>query len=363
MRGERGGIAANGLAAVLPACHGATMNGLSANRHLLGIGFLCLGIAIFSLQDAVIKLVSGDYPVTQIVFIRAVTGIPLLLAFVHFEAGIGALMTRRFWLLIVRAALLLCAYTSYYLAFPVLPLADAVALFFMAPVFVTVLSIPILGETIRPMVWLAIALGFAGVVIMMKPFQSGFEPAALLSLMSAVFYAVSMVMARKLGAEESASVMAFYANWIYLLGAGLAALIFFTAGITEAAHPSLNFLVKPWQQPNLGDLLLMASCGVIAAIAGSLLTAAYRVTEANRVAVFEYTGLFWTPLWGFLFFAEVPAFSTVAGALLIVGAGLLTLSPSPVRQLVSTHYSSSGTRSNRAGRLIQIRQSNLRKQL
>jgi uncharacterized membrane protein len=169
------------------------MKGLTANRHLAGIAFLCLGIAIFSVQDAIIKLVSGAYPVTQIVFTRAVTGIPLLLAFVHFEAGINALITRRFWLLVIRAVLLFSAYTTYYIAFPALPLADAVALFFMSPVFVTALSIPVLGEKIRPIVWFAIALGFAGVVIMVKPFQSGFEPAALLSLMSAAFYATSMV--------------------------------------------------------------------------------------------------------------------------------------------------------------------------
>jgi drug/metabolite transporter (DMT)-like permease len=332
-----------------------------ANRHLLGIGFLCLGIAVFSVQDAIIKLVSSGYPVTQIVFVRAITGIPLLLAFVHFEAGLGALVTKRFWLLLVRAVLLLSAYTSYYIAFPTLPLADAVALFFMAPIFITVLSLPVLGETIRPVVWLAIGLGFAGVVIMVKPFQSGFEPAALLSLMSAALYATSMVMARKLGAEESASVMAFYANWVYLVGAGLAALFFFGAGVTEAAHPSLNFLVKPWRWPGLIDFLLMASCGVIAAIAGSLLTAAYRVTEANRIAVFEYTGLFWTPLWGFLFFAEVPGLTTVLGALLIVGAGLITFTPSPAKRSAFTHVENAPL-SKRAQRLMHIRQSNVKRQ-
>lgn len=361
MRDLRNRATANALAAGQPAWHLGGMNGLSANRHLVGIAFLCVGIAIFSVQDAIIKLISGVYPVTEIVFIRAIIAIPLLLAFVHFEAGLRALITRRFWWLTARAVLMLCAYTSYYIAFPVLPLADAVALFFMSPVFVTALSIPVLREKVQPVVWFAIALGFAGVVIMVKPFQSGFEPAALLSLMSAALYASSMVMARKLGTEESASVMAFYQNWVYLAGSGLAALVFALSGVTKAAHPSLDFLVRPWLRPEFADFLLMASCGVIAAVAMSLLTAAYRLAEVNRVTVFEYTGMFWTPLWGFLFFAEVPALTTVTGALLIAGAGLLTLAPVPLKPSASMR-TGNALISKRAGLLIQIRQNNLKRQ-
>ena len=94
---------------------------------------------------------------------------------------------------------------------------------------------------------------------------------------------------------------------------------------TKLGHPSLDFLVRPWAMPTPKDFLLMAACGVIAAIAIPLLTQAYRLAEANIVTVFEYTGMIWAPLWGFLFFGEIPRWTTLLGMLLIVTAGLYSL--------------------------------------
>jgi drug/metabolite transporter (DMT)-like permease len=123
--------------------------------------------------------------------------------------------------------------------------------------------------------------------------------------------------------------MAFYQNGVYLLGAGMIATLFHVLGLTGAIHPSLDFLVRPWVLPSLTDLGLMAACGVIAAVAATLLTHAYRTAEANLIAVFEYTGLIWAPLWGFLFFAEVPGPRVFGGAVLIIGAGLLVALKAP----------------------------------
>jgi drug/metabolite transporter (DMT)-like permease len=98
------------------------------NRSAPGMIFLCLGVLVFSLQDAIIKLVSGEFPVTEAVYIRSLVAVPLLAWFVHVEAGIGAIASPRFWWLTLRACALFISYTAYYLAFPTLPLADAVAL-------------------------------------------------------------------------------------------------------------------------------------------------------------------------------------------------------------------------------------------
>jgi drug/metabolite transporter (DMT)-like permease len=111
--------------------------------------------------------------------------------------------------------------------------------------------------------------GFAGVLIILQPGSALFEPAALLSLISATAYALSMVIARRLGALEATSVMAFYQNGVYLLGAVLIAGLFGVLGFERLGHPSLDFLVRPWVMPNLKDTLLMGACGVIAAIAMS----------------------------------------------------------------------------------------------
>ena len=110
-----------------------------------GILFLCLGIFVFSLQDAVIKQVSGAYPLTQVVAIRSLVAIPLLLGLVQIEAGWRAIASPQFMALTARAAIMFFSYTAYYLAFPALPLADAVALYFTVPLFVTMLAGPMLG--------------------------------------------------------------------------------------------------------------------------------------------------------------------------------------------------------------------------
>ena len=159
-------------------------------------------------------------------------------------------------------------------------------------------------------------------LIILQPGSSLFEPAALLSLLSALTYAFSMILARRLGTSEPATVMAFYQNAVYLGGACLIALGFQLLGFTRLPHPSLDFLVRPWIIPTVPDLALMGVCGVIAAVAMSLLTHAYRLAQANLVTVFEYTGMIWAPLWGFLFFAEIPRWTTLAGMVLIAAAGV-----------------------------------------
>ena len=290
-----------------------------------GILYLCVGVFIFSLQDAIIKQVSGAYPLTEVVGIRSMVGVPILLLLVRWEVGWQALASAPILPLVLRALIMLAAYTVYYMAFPALPLADAVALYFTVPLFMTALAVPYLGEQVNWKVWAAVVLGFAGVLVMLQPGSGLFEPAALLSLLAAALYGSAMLMARKMGVHQAASVMAFFQNAVFLAGAGLAAIVFAALGVQGFEHPSLNFLVRPWVMPTLTDGLLIASCGVIAAVGTLFLTNAYRVAKTSTVTPFEYTGILWAPLWGFLFFGEVPRLTTVAGAIVIGVAGLVAM--------------------------------------
>jgi drug/metabolite transporter (DMT)-like permease len=296
-----------------------------SRRNLIGIAALNAGVFIFSLQDAILKGLSGDHAVTLAIVIRSLVGLPLLFLMVQGECGVARLATRAWPWLMLRGAILLTSYTTYYLAFPALPLAEAIALFFTSPIFVTVLARLILHEKVHWRSWLAVIGGFAGVLIVLKPGSGLFEPAALLSLFSAAAYALAMVLARKFGTNEPTTVMAFYVNLTYLIGAGLLAALFHALGIGHLGHPSLDFLVRPWAMPGLRDLLLMGLCGVIAAVAMSLLTHAYRLARANLVTVFEYTGMIWVPLWGFLLFSEVPGLSTIIGTVIIILAGIVAV--------------------------------------
>lgn len=295
------------------------------NSSARGIFYLCIGVLVFSVQDAIIKQVSGAYALTQVVCMRSCVGLPILWFLMRKEANWRTLLSVHWRPLALRGLIMLGAYTAYYMAFPALPLADAVALYFTVPLFVTALAGPVLGEHVGWKVWGAVLLGFVGVLVMLQPGSGLFEPAALLSLLSAALYGSAMLMARKFGTQLPSSVMAFYQNSFFLVGPMLVAGLLHLAGIKHATHPSLFFLVRPWVMPTLTDTLLVGVCGVVAAAGTLFLTTAYRVAKSSTVTPFEYTGILWAPLWGFLFFAEVPKFTTFIGALIIGVAGLIAM--------------------------------------
>jgi drug/metabolite transporter (DMT)-like permease len=297
---------------------------MQLDRNLAGVTAIFFGVMLFSVQDAIIKYISSDYAVTLAMATRCIISLPIILLLVHFEVGLAAIRKASWKPLLLRGLVLLISYTTYYLALPALPLAEAVALFFIAPIIVTLISIPMLGERVSPVSWCAILLGFAGVLVILQPGTTLFKPAALYSLTSAAAYAFAMVLARRIGVTESATVMALYQNCVYFAGAVIAALAFWLLGVSGSSDPSLNFLTRPWIWPTPNALMLMAACGVIAAIAMSLLTQGYRIGAAALVTAFEYTGMIWAPLWGLLFFGEVPQPTTVIGLAMIFAAGVIS---------------------------------------
>jgi drug/metabolite transporter (DMT)-like permease len=306
-----------------------TLAAPARSHPLKGVGLLCLGVFLFSLQDLIIKRVSGAYPLTQVVIMRSLVAFPILLWLVQREVGWRRIYQGQVKSLVLRALVLFLSYTAYYMAFPAMPLAAAVALYFTVPLFVTAMAIPWLHEKPHPRLWTAVAIGFAGVLVMLSPGKGVFEPAALLSLFSAALYALSMIIARQLGSSESASVMSFYQNLIFFSGALLLSGLFYLTGGTTSNHPSLTFLTRGWMLIPFWDALLISSCGLVAAGGMICLTAAYRIGPASKVTPFEYTGVLWAPLWGFLFFQEIPTQAIWMGGLLIVAAGLLVLRSTP----------------------------------
>ena len=310
-----------------------------------GVASLCLGVAVFSIQDLIIKLISGDYPVHQALVLRSVTAFPLLLALVALDGGLRTLATSGWKVLLVRGAIMFTAYTAYYLGLAALPMATCVALYFTAPLFITILSVLFLAERVDLQRWLALVLGFAGVVIVVRPDTEAFDWAMLLPVYAGFSYGLSMVMARWLGGRETAAVMATYGNAVFLAGALALAAVFGGGEHASEAHRSLGFLLRGWSTPPLTDMLLMAACGVVAAAGLVLLTQAYRVAEASVVAPFEYTGLIWSVLLGFLFWNELPDARGWFGIAVIVGAGLYVLHrEQQVKRRAATEAAWSGPR-------------------
>lgn len=291
-----------------------------------GILALTLGIAIFSLQDVILKLLSGDYPLHQAMVIRSLTALPFHLAIVWwFDGRLSTITTPGWWKMLARGLLNFTAYTAYYLGLAYLPLADTIALFFTSPLFITLAAILILRERASTTSLVAVAAGFAGVLFVVKPGGTGFDLAALLPILGALGYALSMIAAGRLGRTESAAAMAFWGNICFLVCALALSAVYGTGTYAGASHPSLAFLTRGWVAPPVTDLLLMASCGMIAAIGLTLLTYAYRIAPSSSVAPFEYSFMFWGVLWGWLFWDSIPDAIAWVGIAIIVAAGLILI--------------------------------------
>ncbi|WP_137391657.1 DMT family transporter [Rhodoligotrophos defluvii] len=299
----------------------------AAPDHSLRTGavFLLTGIFVFSLQDIIIKWISGDYPVYQIVFFRSIASLPLIAALVWVLDGPKGFTTTRPWSHLARASVMFVCYIAYYMALAALPMADAVSLFYTGPIFIAILSGPMLGEPVRPRQWAAITAGFIGVLIVANPDLHVINPAALFAILSALTYALSQIFARKLGTTESAATLTLYASAFYAVASGILALVIGDGWLAKYTPESLAFMSRPWIWPPALDLGLMLSLGLIATLGFYCLAKAYVVAQPKAVTPFEYTALIWATLWGYLFFHEVPAAWKVLGIALIGLAGVAVL--------------------------------------
>lgn len=291
-----------------------------------GILLLLAGIAVFSIQDVVLKVVSGTYPLWQAMLVRSLTALPLLLLIVRVMDGRLSTITTGGWpLMLARGGLNCLSYTAYYLGLARLPMADTVALFFTAPLFITLTAAILLRERIGPATVLALAAGCAGVMMILRPGSDVFDPAAVLPVLGALGYALSMVSARVLGRRESAAAMAFWGNVTFLIFAVALAALFGSGALEGAGGPAFDFMTRGWQPLTVVDAALFALCGVIAAVGLVTLTAAYRMAPSATVAPFEYSFIFWGVLWGWVFWGDWPVPAAWAGIAFLVAAGLVVI--------------------------------------
>ena len=303
----------------------ATMVEGRKDRTVLGILLVCLGLIIFSLQDTVIRAVSGSYALFEIVLIRSLIAAPLTVMILGMSGSRPKFTTNKPWLHLLRAVCMFTAYSCFYMALTALPLAETVALTFTAPLIIAGLSGLIGFEKVGLLRYSAVLVGMMGVLMIVRPGATVFDPAALLALTCAFCYAVSQMLARHLGASDSGALMAFYSSVFYLLGGLVLGLTFGDGKFAGAEHPSLVFLFRPWSMPTVEHMVLIVATGFTWAIGSAMMAEAYRNGEANTIAPFEYTAMIWALMWGVFYWGEVPTVWSVAGTALIAGSGLFVL--------------------------------------
>ncbi len=296
-----------------------------------GILLVAIGISIFSIQDVIIRLLSGEYSVIEIMYIRALVALGPMAMFVYWEGGFATLRTPRYVLHFVRGALQMLSYTTYYMGLAILPIADNTAIFFVSPLIVTIFSIIFLGEKVGLRRGLAVLAGFAGVLVIVQPGTGTFGFAALLPFFAAVTYSGSIMITRRLGRTQTGASMAFYAMITFLMFSSIAGGVLGDGSYETNIHPSLDFLMRSWQVPTYRDIMLLVLCGFIAAFGFYCLAQGYRIAQASIVAPFEYVSMPLAVLWGFAIWNEVPSLTTILGIAMIVFSGLYVLHRETIR--------------------------------
>lgn len=270
---------------------------------LRGIALAAIGYSLFAIQDATVKWLVADYAVPEILFVRSLVIVALALVLVRRYRHPSILSSPHKGSLALRAGLILAAWLSYYSAARHLGLAELTTLYFAAPLMVVALSIPILKERVGAARWLAVLIGFAGVLVAANPSGAPSLVPAGMVLFAAFCWAWSVILVRLVSRGETTL------NQM-LASSGLFAL---------ACAPMLPFV---WRTPDLEGLALMLGLGLASAAGQYALYEGFRHAPASALAPVEYTGLVWAFLYGWAIFAEVPTPHIVIGAAIIVAASL-----------------------------------------
>lgn len=276
-----------------------------------------------SLGDAAIKLISADFVLWQIFVIRSIIAIPILIAVIRLRSHSASLAPRRLGWVALRSLMLTLMWVAYYSALPHLALGIAATTYYTLPIFITLFAALFIGDRIGSMGWGAVLLGFTGVLLILKPQADGINGYALLPLVSAILYALAMILTRTKCREEDPLVLSLSLN-VSFVAIGFLATLPMVGGPTDEAQDT-SFLFGEWSIMGKTEWLTMALLAA-AVIIGSVGAAiAYQVGPPATVATFDFAYVGFAGLWGVLFFAEVLDGVTIIGMVLIIAGGVLAV--------------------------------------
>jgi drug/metabolite transporter (DMT)-like permease len=274
----------------------------SPDRPLAGIGWMLLGIGIFSINDALGKWLVADYSVGELLLIRSAAALVIMIPFIR-NAGIAAFVNApRPALQVARIVVSAIEVALFFWAVSYLPLADTSTFYLAAPIYVTVLSVAVLGEKTGWRRGLAVAVGFAGVVLALRPSAASFTLPALIAVSGSLFFAVSLTMTRLLRNT---------AQMVLISGQLVSTLIF---GAATAPFG--------WVAPTLAGLSLLVLFGVLSVVALACVNHALQLAPAGVVVPYQYTMIVWAIALGYAVFGDAPDAFMLAGAAIIIAAGL-----------------------------------------
>jgi drug/metabolite transporter (DMT)-like permease len=268
---------------------------------------MLVAVAMFALMDAGLKQLSAHYSPFQVASLRGAASLPLVLAWALATAGVGPLIHVRWSLHLLRGVLGVAMMAAFVYAVSRLPLSTTYSIFFVAPLLITAMSVPFLGEKVGPRRWTAIAIGLVGVLVLLRPTGEGLiSLSAVAVLLAAAMYAISAITVRVLARTDSTQSMMVWLMAMIAVGAG------------ALAWPE-------WAPIRREDWWLIGGVGIAGALGQYAITEAFRRGEASLIAPLEYTALVWGVLLDLTLWGVLPDAITWVGAAIIIFSGLYLL--------------------------------------
>lgn len=291
----------------------------------LAIAVILLTVLALSLGDALIKQTSASFVLWQIFVLRSIIAIPVLLAIIRFRYPWIPLKPRVIGWTSLRSLMLTLMWVIYYASLPHLELSIAAAAYYTLPIFITLFSAFFAGEKVGSAGWLAISLGFIGVVLILKPAAGDFNFHALLPLISAILFALSMILTRTKCRDENPLVLSMALNISFIvigLVASLLVLPIKGLGLDLSAY---TFLVGPWTTMGTNEWIAIALLATAILVGSVGAAVAYQTGPSSIVATFDFAYVGFASIWGLIFFGEFPDAMALVGMIMIVGAGILSV--------------------------------------
>jgi drug/metabolite transporter (DMT)-like permease len=280
---------------------------MTERHRIRAMATMLVAVATFALMDAGLKLLTAHYPPFEVVALRGAASLPWVLAWTLASGGVRSLRPVSLRLHLLRAGMSVAMIGAFVYALRTLPLANAYSIFFVAPLLITALSGPLLGERVGARRWMAIGVGLLGVLVLLRPSGHGLlSTAALAVLLAATMYALSAITVRWLARTDTPQAMVVWLLTLMALGAGALA----------APH---------WMPVQREHWWLVAGVGLAGAIGQYTITDAFRLGEASLLAPLEYTALVWGVLFDLVLWHTLPDRITWIGAAIIVASGVYLL--------------------------------------
>lgn len=274
-----------------------------SNPVTRGIAAMLLSVFFYSINDALLKWLAGTYHPMQIIFCRSFFTFLPLIVYAIYKGSLESFTTTKYGHQILRAFIAALSVPLYIYAYWALPLADAYAVSYVAPLFMAIFAIPLLGEKVTSHAWIAICVGFLGVMVIMRPGSEVFSLGGLSAFSAGVVFALSLVMSRKLSQTESAiSITAWFMGACFIM--------------------SSLFMPFYWVETTLYDWGLFAALGIVGCAALYTITLALSLAPASIIGPLDYLLLVFGAIIGYYIWGDIPDEYVIIGALILVGSGL-----------------------------------------